>query len=187
MINHKNTAFHQALSQLILNAHFIPGTGLFHGRMGCVLFLAVYARHTFHFWEIRLANKSLYSKQNFDELRLSNDSVQQIDKQIKALKEKSKVEISWFAENIKHYFKGEKGSKSFAGARCSANYSNMMVLPDGKVTICEQLYWNPRYIIGDLTQQSITDVWNSPRALELAFPKREQFRESSPCKHCKLF
>ena len=46
MINHKNTAFHQALSQLILNAHFIPGTGLFHGRMGCVLFLAVYARHT---------------------------------------------------------------------------------------------------------------------------------------------
>ena len=142
---------------------------------------------SFHFWEIRLANKSLYSKQNFDELRLSNDSVQQIDKQIKALKEKSKVEISWFAENIKHFFKGEKGSKSFAGARCSANYSNMMVLPDGKVTICEQLYWNPRYIIGDLTQQSITDVWNSPRALELAFPKREQFRESSPCKHCKLF
>ena len=34
-----------------------------------------------------------YIKQNFDELRLSNDSVQQIDKQIKALKEKSKVEI----------------------------------------------------------------------------------------------
>ncbi|MBQ8529673.1 MAG: glycosyltransferase [Parabacteroides sp.] len=43
---HKITNFQQALSRLILNACFIPNIGLFHGRMGCVLFLAVYARHT---------------------------------------------------------------------------------------------------------------------------------------------
>lgn len=62
-----------------------------------------------------------------------------------------------------------------------------MILPDGKVTICEQLYWNPKYIIGDISVQSIVEVWNSERALQLAFPKREDFRDISACKKCKIF
>jgi radical SAM protein with 4Fe4S-binding SPASM domain len=49
------------------------------------------------------------------------------------------------------------------------------------------MYWNPRFIIGDLTKQSIQEVWNSPRALELAFPKKENFRDKSICKKCSIF
>jgi len=64
---------------------------------------------------------------------------------------------------------------------------NIFILPDGKVTICEQLYWDSRFIIGDLTTQSIEEVWNSPRALELSFPKREDFRDESVCKGCDIF
>ena len=29
----------------------------------------------------------------------------------------------------------------------------MYILPDGKVTICEELYWNEHFIIGDVTKQ----------------------------------
>lgn len=57
----------------------------------------------------------------------------------------------------------------------------------GFVLFFAHLYWNPYYIIGDLTQQSIVEVWNSPKALQLAFPKREDFRDESPCKSCKIF
>jgi len=46
---------------------------------------------------------------------------------------------------------------------------------------------NPRFITGDLTTQSIEEVWNSPRALELAFPKKENFRDASFCKKCSIF
>lgn len=139
-------------------------------------------------WTLRTADKSLYSRKDFDTLRLSRKELGETDQVVKQLKAIEKVlNIFWDAENRKHYFQGTSGSKSFSGARCSANYSNIMILPDGKVTICEQLYWNPKYIIGDLTRQSIVEVWNSQHALELAFPKREKFRDVSPCKKCSLF
>lgn len=138
-------------------------------------------------WEIRIARKSLYSKLGFDKLIVSKSAVVAIDEKVQELKRNAKFEIMWDKDDSKPYFKAKKGSRSFAGARCSANYSNMMILPDGKVTICEQLYWNPQYIIGDLTKQTIPEVWNSSRALALAFPRRENFRDISPCKMCKIF
>jgi hypothetical protein len=47
------------------------------------------------------------------------------------------------------------GSQNFKGAECSANSSHIFILPDGKVTIGEQLYWKPHFIIGDLSRQTI--------------------------------
>lgn len=138
-------------------------------------------------WEIRLAIRSLYSKKDFDELNISKEKMNELNDWILKIQESSKIKISWDISDVNRYFKSTTGSKDFAGARCSANYSNIMILVDGKVTICEQLYWNPYYIIGDITQQSIVDVWNSKRALELAFPKREDFRDISPCKACEIF
>lgn len=138
-------------------------------------------------WEIRVAFKSLYSRGDFDKFKLSHDDVRQVDTWIKDVQQKTNMYILWSPSVEDKYFKGEKGSRSFQGARCSANYSNLFILPDGKVSICEQLYWNPRFIIGDLTKQTIKEVWNSPEALRLAFPKREDFREGSVCKTCGLF
>src|SRR5208337_3958023 len=80
-----------------------------------------------------------------------------------------------------------EGSRKFIGSKCSANSSHVVLLPDGKVTICEQLYWDPRFIIGDLSVQSIEEVWYSPRALELAFPKKLEFSDKSACKLCSIF
>lgn len=50
-----------------------------------------------------------------------------------------------------------------------------------------ELYWNPQFIIGDIYSQKITEIWNSERALQLAFPEQKAFREVSPCKKCSLF
>lgn len=138
-------------------------------------------------WEIRIALKSLYSKWNYEELKVTKENVRDIDDWVQQIKKEAKFKISWEPVETKHFFEATKGSRSFAGARCSANYSNIMILPDGKATICEQLYWNPRYLIGDLTKQSIPEVWNSPQALKLAFPEKSDFRDVSPCKKCQLF
>jgi radical SAM protein with 4Fe4S-binding SPASM domain len=138
-------------------------------------------------WEIRLAFRSLYSRGDFDKIKVVKKDIDSIDKWITALSKESKIHIQWDVTGIDRYFKSDKGSRGFIGSRCSANYSNILILPDGKVTICEQLYWHPEYIIGDLTTQSIEEVWNSPRALELAFPHKEHFRDESVCKHCDIF
>ncbi|GHV59202.1 hypothetical protein FACS1894182_12920 [Bacteroidia bacterium] len=139
-------------------------------------------------WEIRIAFRSLHSRDEFDEIKISRESERRINEWIQTKKENTEMNILWspsFKDD--RYFKSEGGSRNFVGARCSANYSHMVFMPDGKVTICEQLYWNPRFIIGDLSTQSIEEVWNSPRALELAFPKKENFRNDSACKKCSIF
>ncbi|GHT66407.1 hypothetical protein AGMMS50239_27830 [Bacteroidia bacterium] len=138
-------------------------------------------------WEIRVGFKSLYSRGDFDRIKLSKERINDINQWVEEVKKTTSVNILWSMDTGEKYFKTEEGSRKFIGSRCSANYSNMVILPDGKVTICEQLYWNPRFIIGDVSKQSIEEVWNSSRALELAFPKREHFRDESVCKKCAIF
>ena len=79
------------------------------------------------------------------------------------------------------------GSKDFKGIECSALNNHLFILPDGKVTICEQLYGLPQFIIGDVSVNSITEVWTSPDVVKLLNLKREDIQDSSPCKNCKLF
>jgi len=80
-----------------------------------------------------------------------------------------------------------KGSSYFPRGACSANRSHLFILPDGKTTICEQMYWNEDFVIGDLTTQSLEEVWNSPKALKLANLERNDFSDSSLCKTCNNF
>jgi radical SAM protein with 4Fe4S-binding SPASM domain len=81
----------------------------------------------------------------------------------------------------------EKIKSFFDRARCTANFYACVLLPDGKVTICEELYWHPKFIIGDLMIQSIEEVWNSKRALELYHITEDMVSDESACKGCEGF
>lgn len=72
-------------------------------------------------------------------------------------------------------------------SRCSANQRGMVILPNGDVTICEELYWNPHFLIGNIIQSSIMDVWNSEKAKSLFYVSQSQIREESNCKSCDFF
>ena len=70
---------------------------------------------------------------------------------------------------------------------CGGITLGMIVLPDGRVTICERLGINPDFIYGDLSKQSIVEAWNSSRIKEiLATFNRENFK-GSPCYSCETF
>ena len=79
------------------------------------------------------------------------------------------------------------GSRCFKGSECSALTTHMFILPDGKVTVCEQLYWHPQFIIGNVTTQSLKEVWHSPQALHLCSLSRQDINKESPCRECRLF
>lgn len=82
----------------------------------------------------------------------------------------------------------EEKSKSFPNrATCTGNVSAFFVLPDGKVTLCEQMYWHPFFIIGDLTKQTIMEMWQSEKALSLWNFSQKEVRDCSPCKTCADF
>lgn len=81
----------------------------------------------------------------------------------------------------------EKFKNFNARGGCSGNVSQFYILPDGKVTICEQMYWHPKFILGDLTSQSIMEMWNSQEALGLFNMKQQDFNKESACYVCDQF
>jgi radical SAM protein with 4Fe4S-binding SPASM domain len=71
-------------------------------------------------------------------------------------------------------------------AFCTANRHGFVILPDGRVTVCEELYDHPEFIIGDLKRQSVMEMWNSPEALALLHPDQAAVPEG-PCGGCEVF
>lgn len=80
----------------------------------------------------------------------------------------------------------ERSSVFWNRPLCTANKRAVIILPNGKVTICEQLYFNEYFVIGDLTKQTLKEVWNSPRALELSHPDQSKVPDGA-CKDCPDF
>lgn len=87
----------------------------------------------------------------------------------------------------KQFYTDSGGSACFKGATCSALNTHLFILPDGKVTICEQLYWNPRFVIGDVNHSSLKEVWDSPQALSLLHLSRKEIQGESRCAECCQF
>jgi radical SAM protein with 4Fe4S-binding SPASM domain len=50
-----------------------------------------------------------------------------------------------------------------ARPNCTAGKMGMVILPDGKITVCETLYYNRDMILGDLRDSSIEDIWNAEK------------------------
>lgn len=61
---------------------------------------------------------------------------------------------------------------------------SFFILPDGKVSICEQIYWHPYFIIGDVNKESLSEVWNSERARYLYYEAWKDISPSSKCFGC---
>lgn len=68
---------------------------------------------------------------------------------------------------------------------CLANFTSLSILANGNCSLCEMLYENPFYLMGNVRDRSIREIWNSKKALELYAPKRENV--DSKCADCELF
>lgn len=72
-------------------------------------------------------------------------------------------------------------------AACSAGKWAFVLLPDGKVNPCEELYYHPAFMVGDLRHQSIMEMWNSKEWHNLLHPEQSLFSKDSPCSDCEEF
>jgi radical SAM protein with 4Fe4S-binding SPASM domain len=131
---------------------------------------------------------SLYKKDFFSNQGISKDKFISISNHIIAIKDSYNFSINIDNSYTERgFYSCSSGSMNFPGGECSANRDHMFVLPDGKVTICEQLYWNEKFIVGDINNSSIIDIWNSPKSIFLANLQRSDFSSGSKCKNCNIF
>lgn len=140
-------------------------------------------------WNIVPVHDSLYP--NVEDFRVLKPSLDKLEEVFGLLEERVargpflSVVIDRDTPN-RQYYADKGGSRCFRGNKCSALNTHMFILPDGKVTICEQLYWHPYFIIGDVTKSNLTSVWNSRRATYLYHKSWQDIHPSSRCASCAL-
>lgn len=138
-------------------------------------------------WEIRIAFKSLYSRSDFEQIKAGRSQIDAIGKWIEENKQEFKTKILWSPDDDTKYKKSTGGSKNFEGPKCAANISNIVILPDGNVTICEQLYWNKNFIIGNILDNNLEEIWTGKKAVSLWKRDIRSIKNDSPCNGCQDF
>lgn len=133
------------------------------------------------------ATFSIYkTKENFARLNVSESFVNEFEAYLETIKNDYPcLKITARFYNRKSEFRNGElfGRRGY----CSGNLTSMVILPDGRVTVCEELYDHPRFRIGDVSTQSLQEVWNSQKARSLYSLRQEMFSEASPCRSCKEF
>lgn len=138
------------------------------------------------YWEIRVPKKSIYNNFVFEKIKPSSENLECVSNFItEELIPLSHITIIYSDELLKEKYNCEKcTSDTFGGMRCGALSQGCFVLPDGKITLCEELYWHPQFIIGDLRKSTLKDIWSSDKANYWFRFRKEQFEENSICGKC---
>ena len=131
--------------------------------------------------------RSLYRHLD-DNLFMSHEDLKWLDETVQRLREKyssTSISTSWvFAPEPKS--RREKERAFLNRARCTAGMQQLAIYPDGKVVPCEEVPSTPEFVVGDLSKQSILEVWNSERLMQLIRPPKEKFL-GQPCYDCLDF
>jgi len=139
--------------------------------------------------KVRPTEYSMYKPQGaFKKIKTNTQSLNQIQEYVQSLSsENSNIKIIIDEQENLDYALSDKKDLFSKRSLCTANQRAFIILPDGKVTICEELYWNPHFIIGDLTKQSIMEMWQSEKATKLFYLDKSMINEDSNCKKCDEF
>lgn len=130
---------------------------------------------------------SLY-KHDFSSLILPLEEIENTIKYIEGLRrdyKNFKIRISGYekcmdynATNKKLLFKNR--------AICTGGTRSVVLLPNGDLTICEELYDHPAFILGNIRKNTLDEIWNSPKAKSL-YVKETFSNSKSVCKECADF
>ena len=146
--------------------------------------------------KVRAVKFSLYPREGKDQyqrLRPDKSKLEKIKNLLHQLAGKHGAGVHLFFRDWagrEHYINPslqERQSLFAKRSHCPGNFSSFVILPDGKVTLCEELYWHPRFILGDVLMQSIREVWNSEAAQSLYHMAAGNVSKQSACQTCEKF
>lgn len=71
-------------------------------------------------------------------------------------------------------------------ALCGGGRLGFVIRADGRISLCAELPLEDQLIVGDLTQQTVMEVWNSANMTALLCPRQDQF-SGVVCSNCESF
>lgn len=138
-------------------------------------------------WYVDSAKCSMYLSYKYSSYKPNKNKVLAIANYIEQISDyypEVKIHAPRILRNHNNISKDLKHKIFESRVSCSGNLSSMYILPDGKVTLCEELYWHPTFILGDLNKNSIEEVWNSEKAVNLFFLNQSELSPKSACTTC---
>lgn len=144
-------------------------------------------------WHIVKGDETLYPKTDYRNIEIEETALKSIIGYLKTIEKDGGIKIIYpqgFEESKQHNTVDDINAikeNFFNRSFCSGLFSSLYILPDGQVTMYEQLYWNKDFIIGDVMKSSIRDIWNSKKAENLFYIKQEDIPSDSRCSKCQDF
>jgi len=136
--------------------------------------------------QLSVVCNSLY-KQGYKDHRLSQSEVDNLCDFIIDNKQKYSFKINLSPDMPKKKYcntKQEKTENFKNRGFCGANLRQVFILPDGNVTICEQLMFTPRFILGNIITNNLKTIWDNNQ-LSCLFNK--ELHTNSICGKCKNY
>lgn len=126
------------------------------------------------------------SEQNYLNIRPSQEQANKVAKLVSI--RANEMACPMYNDNQLYLKKDMQNYSKFKDrAVCTANVDGLVVLPDGQVTVCEELYWNKNFLLGDIKVNTIEEIWSSSKALQLWNISQEEYPHDSACKTCQDF
>lgn len=144
-------------------------------------------------WHVVKGDPSLYPKVDYAKIEIAPMDLNNIVDYLSSLKNETDMPIHIPERayvgtvDLNTNNANSRINQFFKRSFCSGLFSSLYILPDGKVTMCEQLYWNKDFIVGNVLSDSIMDVWNSEKAKSIYFIKQENIPNDSLCHSCNKF
>lgn len=143
------------------------------------------------YWLIEAAGPSIYSKYRFSDFKPDKAKLARVNVIIEDIRKNASYRI--FA-NLSNTFQqatnisyNQKMDNFMGRGLCSGSFSSMYILPNGEVTICEELYWHPEFIIGDVRKQSLLEIWQSEKAKRFYHLRQCDIPKDSACADCEFY
>ena len=144
------------------------------------------------YWLPEVVGPSIYAKIEFKDFKPRIDEIPILSDKMDELVKKAKFKtINGIKKSIGHDSEEQdfdtKMNSFMSRGLCSGNFSHMYILPTGDVTMCEELYWNKNFIMGNVKEQSLMDIWTGNKALSLYHICQNDIPEDSHCSKCEFF
>jgi radical SAM protein with 4Fe4S-binding SPASM domain len=121
--------------------------------------------------QLSIAAESLY-KDNYSLHKLNNNETEILFAYVREVN-KSRIypfDINASSGFLKAKYVGDSESKKDVyktRGLCSANARQVFILPNGDVTICEELMFHPQFILGNIMKQDLQTIWQNNKLKRL--------------------
>jgi len=137
---------------------------------------------------IRLAAYSRSGFHHTDDLFLNDQCYRWITEEVERLKNEfsdEEINIQNGAPEYQSLGRDLRKKNWSSRIKCTAGRSGLVICSDGKAIPCEQMPETEEYFCGDLTYQSIMEVWNGDRLKEMTYGMPREKFVGQPCYDCE--